>query len=106
MNKDEILAKSRKENKDYDEREVQILANSSVVGIVVGIVVTGIMIIFSKVINEPLIELSASTVYLSMYGSGILYQFIQTKEKIRLFQATLVIILAFANFAKIIILRL
>ena len=36
MNRDEILEKSRKENRAGDEREIQLFANSSKIGMAVG----------------------------------------------------------------------
>lgn len=106
MNKDEILSKSRKENKDGDEREIQIWANSSKIGMAVGGIFSAITVMFSRVINEPLLGLSAWAVYFSMFGSRRLYQFIKTKEKVRLLQAMIGIVFALACFVGMIILGL
>ena len=105
MNRDEILAKSRKENRDGDEREIQILANSSKIGMAVGGVLSAIIVVFSRIVDEPLLGLSAWAVYFSMFGSRRLYQFIQTKEKIRLLQAIIGIAFALACFGGMIILE-
>lgn len=106
MNKDEILAKSRKENKDGDERELQILANSSKIGMVVGGILAAIIVLFSRVVDEPLLGLSAWAVYFAMFGSRVLYQFIQTREKTRLFQAIIDIMFGLACFVTMIVLGL
>lgn len=106
MNKDEILAKSRKENKDGDEREIQILANSSKIGMAVGGILAAIIVLFSRMVNKPLLGLSAWAVYFTMFGSRRLYQFIQTREKIRLFQAIVGIVFGLACFAGMIVLGL
>ena len=106
MNKDEILAKSRKENKVGDEREIQILANSSKIGMAVGGILAAIIVLFSRMVNKPLLGLSAWTVYFAMFGSRRLYQFIQTREKIRLSQAIVGIVFGLACFAGMIVLGL
>ncbi len=106
MNKDEILAKSRKENKDGDEREIQILANASKIGMAIGGVISAIIIFFSRIVDEPLLGLSAWVVYFSMFGSRRLYQFIQTKEKARLLQAVVGIAYGLTCFVGMIVLGL
>lgn len=106
MNKDEILAKSRNENRAGDEREVQILANSSKIGMAVGGILSAIIVLFSRVVNEPLLGLSAWTVYFSMFGSRRFYQFVQTNVKVRLLQAIIGIVFALACFVGMIILGL
>lgn len=106
MNKDEILAKSRKENKDGDEREIQILANSSKIGMAVGGILAVLIVLFSRLVNEPMLGLSAWAVYFSMFGSRRLYQFFKTNEKIRLFQAIIGIVFGIACLAGMIVLGL
>jgi hypothetical protein len=106
MNKDEILAKSRKENKDGDEREIRILANASKIGMAVGGILAVIIVLFSRMVNEPLLGLSAWAVYFAMFGSRRLYQFIQTKEKIKLVQAIIGIVYGLACFIGMIVLGL
>ena len=107
MNKDEILEKSRNENDGkYDERELQIFANSSKVGMVVGGVLSAVIVIFSRIINMPLLGLSAWAVYFSMFGSCRLYHFIKTKEMVRLIQAVIGIAFGLACFVGMIILGL
>ena len=106
MNKDEILAKSRKENNGGDEREIQILANSSKIGMAVGGILAAIIVLFSRIVNEPLLGLSAWTVYFAMFGSRRLNHFIQTREKIRLLQAIIGIVFGLACFAGMIVLGL
>ena len=104
MNKEEILAKSRKESEGKaDEREIQILANASKVGMAVGGIISVIIVLFSRIIDMPLLGLSAWTVYFLMFGSRRLYQFIMNKERARLVQAVIGIIFGFACFAGMII---
>ncbi len=106
MDKHEILAKSRIENKDGDEREMQILANASKVGMSVGAIVSVVFVILAKVINEPILGLSALSVYFLMFGSRRLYQFIKTKEKARLSHAVFCIVFGVAYFIGILYLGL
>lgn len=103
MNKDEVLEKSRKENRAGDEREIQTLANSSKIGMAVGGILSAIIVVFSRVVNEPLLGLSAWAVYFLMFGSRRLYQFVQIKEKIRLLQAIIGIAVGLACFIGMII---
>lgn len=104
MNRDEILEKSRKENENGDEREIQILANASKTGMAVGGVLAVIIVLFSRIVDKPLLGLSAWTVYFSMFGSRRLYQFVQTNEKARLVQAVIGIVCGIACFVGMIIL--
>lgn len=106
MNRDEILEKSRKENRAGDEREIQLFANSSKIGMAVGGILSAIIVAFSRVINDPLLGLSAWAVYFSMFGSRRLYQFVKTKEKTRLLQAIIGVAFALACFVGMIILGL
>lgn len=106
MNKDEILAKSRSENKDGDERELKILADSSKVGMAIGGILSVMIVAFSRIVEEPLLGLAAWTVYFSMFGSRRLYQFIKTNEKVRLVQALIGILFGVACFVGMIFLGL
>lgn len=103
MNKEEILKKSRLENKEMDERELQILADASKIGMAAGGILSVIIIIFSRIADIPLIGLSAWSIYFSMYGSRHLYAFIKTKEKIRLVQTIIGITFGLACFIGLIV---
>lgn len=104
MDREEILAKSRKENREGDEREIQILANASKVGMAVGGVLSAVMVIYSRIVDEPLLGLSAWTVYFSMFGSRRLYQYRKTREKVRLAQAMVGVMFGLACFVGMIVL--
>lgn len=55
MDKNEILEKSRKENRGGDERESQITAKAWQLGAAVGILICGIvMTVFEIVFDEPM----------------------------------------------------
>jgi hypothetical protein len=107
MNKEEILNKSRKENEGKDdERELQILANGSRIGMAVGGILSIIVVVFSRIVEEPLLGLSAWAVYFSMMGSHRLYHFIRTKESVRLIQALIGIVFGIACFVGMVVLAL
>ncbi len=106
MNKEEILAKSRKDNQNGDEREIQIIFNASKIGMIVGGILSLMMVLFSRIFNEPILGLSAWTIYYAMFGGSHLYRFIQTKKKVRLLQAIIGIVVGLACFIGMIILGL
>ena len=107
MNKEEILARNRKESEGKaDEREIQILANASKVGMAVGGILSVIIVLFSRIIDMPLLGLSAWTVYFLMFGSRRLYQFIMDSERSRLVQAAIGIVFGLVCFAGKIIMGL
>ena len=107
MNKEEILAKSRKENEGKsDERELQIFANASKIGMAVGGIISVIIVIFSRIVDQPLLGLCAWAVYFGMFGRRHLYNFLKSKEKIRLVQALIGISFGLACFIGMIVLGL
>ncbi len=107
MNREEILATNRKDNEGKpDERELQVLANASRIGMVVGGILSVVIILFSRIIDVPLLGLAAWSVYFSMAGSRSLYQFMKTKERFRLVQAVIGILLGLACLIGMIILGL
>lgn len=107
MNKEEILKKSRKENEGKpDECELQILANASKIGMVAGGISSVIIVMFSRIIDQPLLGLSAWSVYFLMFGCYRLYHFIKAKEKIRLIQSIIGITFGLACFIGMIVLGL
>lgn len=106
MNKEEILAKSRKENREGDEREAQILANASKIGMTVGGILAAVIVLFSRVVDEPMLGLSAWAVYYFMFGSSRLYQYIRNQERVRMVQAVIGFLVGTMCFAGMIILGL
>ena len=97
MNKEEILAKNRKESAGKsDERELQIFADASKIGMTVGGALSAAIVLFSRWIEAPLLGLSAWAVYFSMFGSRRLYQFLKTKERVTLLQAVIGVLFGLA----------
>lgn len=80
MDKDEILEKSRKENKDRDfvEAEVQTKANSAALH--VGILVCGVLSII-RVISQSVLDYSAWTVYFSALTTVMMFKYIKLRKK-------------------------
>ena len=107
MNREEILAMSRKENEGKsDERELQIFSDVSKVGMTVGALVAFLTVIFSRIIDVPILGLSAWSVYFLMYGSRHLVYFIKTKEKVKLVQALIGLVFGTACVVGMIVLGL
>ncbi len=107
MDKEDILARTRKENKGkYDERELQIFADASKVGMVVGGILATIIVIFSKIINVPILGLGAWAVYFAMFGSRRFYQYLKLKERAKLLQAVIGIVFGLGCLVGMIVLGL
>lgn len=88
MNKEEILKKSRKENEGKpDECELQVIANGSRYGIVVGGILSLIITLFAHHTNQPLLSCSAFMIFFSMYGTSTAYDYAKTKKKLSLVRA-------------------
>ena len=94
MNREEILEKNRAESEGReDERELQISADASKVGMAVGGILSVLIVLFSKIVDVPILGLAAWAVYFTMFGSRRAYQYAKTKEKARLVQAIIGIVL-------------
>ncbi len=94
MNREEILEKNRAESEGReDERELQIFADASKVGMAVGGFLSVLILLFSRIVDIPILGFAAWAVYFTMFGSRRVYQYIKTKEKARLVQAIIGIVL-------------
>ena len=70
MNKKEILEKSRKENNGkLDEREIQIYANSSKIGMAIGGMLSIIIVIYSRIFEKG--ENTNKTLTFVWYNRGV-----------------------------------
>lgn len=88
MNREEILERNRKENEGKsDERELRVFADASQVGMAVGGILAVLMVVFSRIIEAPILGFGAWALYFSMFGSRRLYQYLKLKERARLAQA-------------------
>lgn len=107
MNREEILARNRKENEGKsDERELQIFADASKVGMAVGGILAAIIVLYSRIIDVPILGLGAWAVYFAMFGSRRFYQYLKTKERARLAQAVIGIVFGLGCFVGMIVLGL
>lgn len=99
MKKEDILAKSREENEGKtDERELKILSDASKVGMCIGLIVSYIMVMISKIFDVPVLGLSAWSVCFSMGAGREIYQFIKMKNKGDLVKAIIETAVALACF--------
>ena len=107
MNKEEILAQSRKDNNGKtDEREAHLLAKSSQIGMCVGGILAALIVLYSEIVEIPVLGLAAWSVYFLMFGSSHLYRFIKTKEKVQLVQTLIGLIVGTACLVGMIIVGL
>ncbi len=107
MNKEDILKKSRDENEGKsDEREIQISSSAARIGMTVGGILSLIIVVFSKIVDVPLVGLSALTIYFCMFGSRHLYYFKYTKDKLMLIMGLIGSIGGLAYFIGMIVLGL
>ncbi len=93
MNKDEILAKSRKENENQDEMELEVFAKSGQKACAVGGIVCVLIIILQSIFKNS-VDFSVWAVYLSMTGTMLLYKYIKLKKKHELIFGLMQLILA------------
>ena len=88
MNKEEILAKSRAENKGTDEREKLVLAKAGQkafgAGLIVCMLITmfnGILSDIDKSLYDPKLTCGPWGIYLSMMGTLFLYKYVKLRKK-------------------------
>ena len=80
MDKDEILARSRKENKDMDFVEAEVLAKANSIALSVGIMVCGVLSILHAIFRET-VDFSAWTVYFSALATIMIVKFIKLRRR-------------------------
>ena len=93
LNREEILAMNRKESEGKeDERELKIFADASKIGMAVGGILSVLIVLFSRIVDIPVLGFAAWAVYFAMFGSRRAYQYAKTKEPKRLAQAIIGIV--------------
>ena len=98
MNREEILAMNRKESEGKeDERELKIFADASKIGMAVGGILSVLIVLFSRIVDIPVLGFAAWAVYFAMFGSRRAYQYAKTKEPKRLAQAIIGIVAVSRN---------
>lgn len=81
MDKDEILKKSREENKDRDFVEEAVLARANTIALAVGMVMCGIISILRGLLTEKGTEPAVWTVYFSVLAAGMLVKFVKMRKR-------------------------
>lgn len=96
MNKDEILERSRKENKNQDEMERDAFAKAGLRACGVGGLVCAFIILLEAIFDKLGNQVTAATwaVYLSMTGTMLLMKYVRLKKKHELIFGVLQIALA------------
>lgn len=102
MNKEEILAKSRAENKGQDEREKHVLIKAGQIAFTVGGVMCMLIVLFNSILEggtrfDPKLNTMLGSIYLSMLGSQSLYKYIKLKKKHELFLAIALLTVSLAG---------
>ena len=95
MNKDEILARSRNENKNRDEMEKEALAKAGQKACATGGLVCVLVIILEAVFTRQ-VNMSTWAVYLSMTGTMLLTKYSLLKKKHEMIFGVMELILAAA----------
>ncbi|MGN0802453.1 MAG: DUF6442 family protein [Candidatus Faecivicinus sp.] len=104
MNKDDILEKSRRENKGTDEMEQYVMAAAGKIAAKVGMLVCCIVAIL-QVIFANAINFESWMIYFSILATTFLVKYIKLHSKHELWIAVLYTVL-FIMFAVLFILRL
>ena len=74
MDKDEILERSRKENKDMDLVELEVINKANMIANVVGVMVCGILTVIHAIVRESM-DNSAWTVMFSILSTIMLVKY-------------------------------
>ena len=80
MDKDEILAKSRAENKGWDFVEQEVLALAYRVAVGVGMIVCGVLSILHAIFAET-VDYGIWTVYFSVLAATMLVKFVKLRKR-------------------------
>lgn len=98
MKKEEILQKSREENKGkLDERELAVFGRASRIGMLAGALLCVVLVLVGElVLEEPIISLTAWMVYFTMQGSSNLVLYKHLKNRAKLIYGIVEIIFAIA----------
>lgn len=95
MDKNEILAKSREENKNQDEREKLAIAKASQKATLVGALVCCFFIIFDIFLGNGIFY-PVYSIYLAITGSTLLFKFYYLKKPHELVFGIIEILIAIA----------
>jgi hypothetical protein len=93
MDRNDILERSRKENRKMDEREKDALAKAGQRATAVGGVICAFVILFEAIFSD-IVSFSTWAVYLSMTGTALLVKYSILRKKHELIFGLLQVILA------------
>ncbi len=86
MNKEDILAKSREDNKNADERELQVRLRANNIAKAIGVAVAFLLVFVEGVfLNRPEIGWTAMTIAFAMNTLETWIVFFATKKKTEIF---------------------
>ena len=80
MDKDEILARSRKENKDRDFVDMEAQAKAYSIAAHVGGMVCGILAVLHVIFTEEL-DYGIWTVYFSVLATAMIYKYVKLRKR-------------------------
>lgn len=81
MEKDEILKKSREENKNRDFVEAEALNRANAIALAVGVMVCGVVSILRGLLTEKGTEPAVWTVMFGMMSAGMLVKFVKLRRR-------------------------
>lgn len=79
MDKDEILARSRKENKDMDLVEAEVIARANAIALSVGILICGLLSVLHAVFRDT-VDYGVWTVYFSALTTIMIFKYIKLRK--------------------------
>jgi len=80
MDKDEILARSREENKDRDFVEAEALSKANTIALSVGIFVCGLLSVLHTIFTDTL-DYGIWTVYFSALATTMIVKFVKLRRR-------------------------
>ena len=80
MDKDEILERSRKEHKDMDFVELEVINKANIIANVVGVMVCGILTVIHAIVRESM-DNRAWTVMFSILSTIMLVKFVKLRRR-------------------------
>lgn len=98
MNKDEILLKSRKENKLQDERTKEVYAKAGNMAAKIGGLVCALILFFNTVIAGKEINYDGWAIYCSIYGTMWLISGVHLRKKTDLLFGVVIVGFGIINF--------
>lgn len=103
MTREEILEKSRAENKNQDEWELAVLNRAGNLGFAVGGLICSLLLVMNVIFDDVGSNLSIWMVYMAMSGTVLLVKFVKLRKTHELVFGILESLMAVAFFVLYII---